>query len=82
MIHASAIAESIVAPTLFRPEFSHSLSHKRTFHNKKIRIDGSPIDGQGRGHIHPWCRTRPTRSGLFFFPPRTEQVHPALPVAE
>ena len=25
MIHASAIAESIVAPTLFRPEFLHSL---------------------------------------------------------
>ena len=25
MIHTSAIAESIVAPTLFRPEFSHSL---------------------------------------------------------
>jgi hypothetical protein len=29
MIHAFAIAESIVAPTLFRPEFLHSLGHKR-----------------------------------------------------
>ncbi len=28
MIHESAIAESIVAPTLFRPEFSHSLDPK------------------------------------------------------
>ncbi len=31
MIHASAIAESIVAPTLFRPGFSHRLDPKRTF---------------------------------------------------
>ena len=31
MVHASAIAESIVAPTLFRPEFLHSLDPKRTF---------------------------------------------------
>ncbi len=31
MIHASAIAESIIAPTLFRPEFSHSLDPKETF---------------------------------------------------
>ncbi len=31
MIHASDIAESVVAPTLFRPEFSHSLDPKRTF---------------------------------------------------
>ncbi len=30
MIHASAIAESIVAPTLFRPEFLHSLDPKET----------------------------------------------------
>ena len=30
MIHALAIAESIVAPTLFRPEFLHSLDPKRT----------------------------------------------------
>ena len=30
MIHASATAESIVAPTLFRPEFSHSLGHEVT----------------------------------------------------
>ena len=30
MIHASSIAKSIVAPTLFRPEFSHSLDPKRT----------------------------------------------------
>ncbi len=30
MIHASAIAESIVAPTLFRPEFLHSLGQDRT----------------------------------------------------
>jgi hypothetical protein len=30
MNHASAIAESNVAPTLFRPEFSHSLDPKRT----------------------------------------------------
>ncbi len=29
MIHASEIAESIVAPTLFRPEFLHSLGQKR-----------------------------------------------------
>ena len=29
MIHASAIAESIVAPTLFRPEFLHGLGHNR-----------------------------------------------------
>ncbi len=32
MFHASAIAESIVAPTLFRPEFSHSLDPLRTFY--------------------------------------------------
>ncbi len=31
MIHASAIAESIVAPTLFRPEFSHSQDPERTW---------------------------------------------------
>ena len=31
MSHAFAIAESIVAPTLFRPEFSHSLDPTRTF---------------------------------------------------
>ncbi len=30
MIHAAAIAESIIAPTLFRPAFLHSLGHKRT----------------------------------------------------
>ncbi len=29
MIHAFAIAESIVAPTLFRPEFLHSLGQQR-----------------------------------------------------
>ncbi len=28
MVHASAIAESIIAPTLFRPEFSHGLDPK------------------------------------------------------
>ncbi len=33
MIHASAIAESIMAPTLFRPEFSHSLDPERTLVN-------------------------------------------------
>ena len=31
MIHASEIAESIIAPTLFRSEFSHSLDPKLTF---------------------------------------------------
>ncbi len=31
MIHTSAIAESFVAPTLFLPEFSHSLDPKETF---------------------------------------------------
>ncbi len=30
MIHAAVIAESIVAPTLFRPAFLHSLDPKRT----------------------------------------------------
>ncbi len=30
MIHESAIAETIVAQTLFRPAFSHSLGHKET----------------------------------------------------
>ncbi len=30
MFHASAITESIVAPTHFRPEFSHSLDPKAT----------------------------------------------------
>ena len=30
MIHASAIAESIVAPTLFRPAFLHSLDPQLT----------------------------------------------------
>ncbi len=30
MLHASAIAESIIAPALFRPEFSHSLDPKET----------------------------------------------------
>jgi hypothetical protein len=29
MIHATAIAESSVAPTLLRPEFSHGLDPKR-----------------------------------------------------
>ncbi len=29
LIHAAAIPESIVAPTLFRPEFLHSLGHNR-----------------------------------------------------
>ena len=29
MIHASANAESIVAPTLFRPAFSHSLAQRQ-----------------------------------------------------
>ncbi len=31
MIYASAIAESIVAPTLFRPAFLHSLGQFQTF---------------------------------------------------
>ena len=31
MIHDPAIADSIVAPTLFRPEFSHSLDPERKF---------------------------------------------------
>ncbi len=49
MIHVSTIAGSIVAPTLFRPEFSHSLDPKRTFNialwgramlrEKPIKID-------------------------------------------
>jgi len=30
MIHASVIGESIVAPTLFRPEFPHSLDPQET----------------------------------------------------
>ena len=30
MIYTSAISESIIAPTSFRPEFSHSLDPKRT----------------------------------------------------
>ena len=30
MMHASAMAESIVAPTLFRPEFSHNLGQQET----------------------------------------------------
>ncbi len=33
MIHAYANAESIIAPTLFRPEFSPSLDPKRTSHS-------------------------------------------------
>ncbi len=32
MIRASAITGSIVAPTLFQPEFLHSLNPKRTYH--------------------------------------------------
>ena len=31
MIYASAITESIVAPTLFRPEFLHNLDPMRTY---------------------------------------------------
>ena len=31
MIQASAIAESIVAPTLFRPEFLHSLGQEQLY---------------------------------------------------
>ncbi len=36
MIHASAIAESIVAPTLFRPEFLHSLDPIQTSRPAKL----------------------------------------------
>ncbi len=41
MIHASAMTESIVAPTLFRPAFSHSLGYKRTFANntENVRLE-------------------------------------------
>ena len=38
MIHASAIAESIVAPTLFRPEFSHRLDPLRKLMKPGIYI--------------------------------------------
>ncbi len=31
MIHAAAITESIVAPTRFRPAFSHTLGQERNF---------------------------------------------------
>ena len=43
MIHASAIAESIVAPTLFRPEFSHSLDPKETWLADICRVATRPV---------------------------------------
>jgi hypothetical protein len=36
MIYAFAIAETIVAPTLFRPEFLHSLDPTRTLQRSQI----------------------------------------------
>ncbi len=45
MIHASAIAESIVAPKLFRPEFSHSLGRLQTNEiSSTWEKDGAPAD--------------------------------------
>ena len=41
MVHASSIGESIVAPTLFRPEFSHTLDPEQTFGRC-----GSPPSGE------------------------------------
>ncbi len=43
MIQASAIAESIVAPTLFRPEFLHSLGHKR---KSSVGLEMSALGGK------------------------------------
>ena len=44
MIHPSAIAESIVAPTLFRLEFLHRLDPNRTLREmNKMRLDGYKI---------------------------------------
>ncbi len=45
MIYASAITESIVAPMLFRPEFSHSLDPKETLLTKTE----TPGPGQQEG---------------------------------
>ncbi len=44
MIHESAIAESNVAPTRFRPEFSHSLDPGRSVINHR--------EPNGNGQIH------------------------------
>ena len=38
MIHASAIAESIVASTLFRPAFLHSLDPQETFGINRLTL--------------------------------------------
>ncbi len=56
MVHASAIAESIVAPTLFRPEFLHSLDPKRKFdtpsQNVRIRNPRRSLEGPNLlGHM-------------------------------
>jgi len=43
MVHAPAFAESIVAPTLFRPEFSHSLGQQR---KSGVGLGMSVVGGQ------------------------------------
>ena len=53
MIRAFAIAEYIVASTLFRPEFSHSLDPERTWRTMAfvfviIPLTYDPISGQSR----------------------------------
>ncbi len=46
MIHAAAIAESIVAPMLFRPAFLHSLDPEPTW--GLAMTAGRRIDGLGQ----------------------------------
>ncbi len=52
MIHASAIAESIVAPALFGPEFLYSLDPKPTF---QIECSFRPCRLMYRDTDHDQC---------------------------
>ena len=50
MIHASGVAESIVAPTLFRPEFLHSLGHKQ---KSSVGLGMSGVGGKAEVDFGP-----------------------------
>jgi len=53
MIHASAIAESIVAPTLFQPEFLHTLGQNRkSAETERMSVPGVKAEVDfGRLHV-------------------------------
>ena len=67
MIHGSAIAESIVAPTLFRPTFSHSLDPKRT----SDELKSTAVEN----------RVRCTENQGFPYTPKNMSTHPGAPLA-